>query len=117
MKHAITIKIIVVINLFFVLSLSANNINAYSLTAKVKLDLTNIKKIEQKTIKGKITDDEDMPLPWVNIYIKESNKGTVTDLDGNYSIKVSDENAVLVFSFVGFETLEITVGSQTTIAK
>src|SRR5690554_7656433 len=69
---------------------------------------------QQKTVTGTVTDDTGMPLPGANIIIKNTSTGTQSDFDGNYSITASS-NQVLVFSYVGFETKEVTVGSQTQI--
>ncbi|MEM7298230.1 MAG: SusC/RagA family TonB-linked outer membrane protein [Bacteroidota bacterium] len=68
----------------------------------------------QRTVSGKITDDEGESLPGVNVLIKGTTTGTQTDLDGNYRLSVED-GAVLVFSYVGFETQEIEVGARSTI--
>ncbi|MBG6129852.1 iron complex outermembrane receptor protein [Aquimarina sp. EL_43] len=65
----------------------------------------------QQVITGTVTDSSGSPLPYVNIIEKGSAKGTTTDNQGNYSIAV-DANAILVFSFIGFETQEIEVGTQ-----
>ncbi|MDY8135616.1 TonB-dependent receptor [Aquimarina sp. 2201CG5-10] len=65
----------------------------------------------QQIVTGTVTDSSGSPLPYVNILEKGSEKGTTTDEQGNYSIAV-DENATLVFSFIGFETQEIEVGTQ-----
>ena len=54
----------------------------------------------QKTIIGKITDDRNQPIPNASIVEKGTTKGTISDIDGNYTITVS-ENATLVVSFVG----------------
>ena len=54
-------------------------------------------------------------LPGVNVTIKGTSKGIMTDVDGNYSIIVPNGNAVLVFSFVGYLTQELTVGNRTRI--
>src|SRR5690606_29114279 len=64
---------------------------------------------------GTVTDDANEPLPGVNVVVKGTTVGTSTDAEGRYSIAVPDENAVLVFSFIGFQSQEITVGSQTVI--
>lgn len=69
----------------------------------------------QQTITGKVTDESNVPLPGVNVVLKGTGTGTITDTDGNYGIAVPDENSILVFSYVGFLSEEITVGSQTTI--
>lgn len=70
----------------------------------------------QITITGKVTSaTSEEPLPGVNIVIKGTTEGTITDLDGNYSIVVPDENAILVYSFIGFVSEEIPIGNQTEI--
>jgi TonB-linked SusC/RagA family outer membrane protein len=70
----------------------------------------------QKTVSGTVTNaDDGSAIPGVSVLIKGTQKGTVSDLDGKYKLEVPDDKTVLVFSFVGKETQEITVGSQTTI--
>ncbi len=72
--------------------------------------------LQQKNVSGKVTSSlTGNPLPGVNIVEKESMNGTVTDLDGNYTITVTDDNAVLVFSYVGYLTEEISISGQTNI--
>lgn len=61
------------------------------------------------------SSDEDMGLPGVSIRIKGTTIGTVTDLDGNYSIEVPSSEAVLQFSFVGYVEEEVTVGNRSVI--
>lgn len=69
---------------------------------------------QQKTITGTVTDDTGMPLPGANVIIKNTSTGTQSDFDGNYSISASSDQ-ILVFSYVGYESEEVTVGSQTQI--
>lgn len=66
-----------------------------------------------KYITGIIVDDLGEPLAGVSVFEKGTTNGTITDLDGNYSLRVSDEKAVIVYSFIGYSTREITVGNQT----
>ncbi len=67
------------------------------------------------TITGTVTGAADgQPLIGVNVLIKGTSTGTVTDLDGNYSLE-ANENDVLVFSYTGFKDVEMTVGAQTII--
>jgi len=54
-------------------------------------------------------------LPFITIQIKGTSQGTTTDMDGKYAINVPDRNAVLVYSYIGYKTVEVTVGSQTHI--
>jgi TonB-linked SusC/RagA family outer membrane protein len=67
------------------------------------------------TVKGKITADNGDPLVGASIVVKGTTNGTITDLDGNYSLSVPSDKAILVISFVGFVSQEIVVGSQTEI--
>ena len=77
--------------------------------------LKNINKIgvAEQTVKGKVIDETGIGLPGVSVLIKGTQKGTTTDGNGNYSISFSEENAVLIFSFVGYESQEILVGNRT----
>lgn len=70
----------------------------------------------QQQVSGKVTDySTGDPLPGVNILVKGTTTGTISDIDGNYSMGVPSSDAVLVFSFIGYETYESAVGSQRTI--
>ncbi len=69
--------------------------------------------VAQQTVTGTVTSDGES-LIGVNIIEKGTSNGVLTDLDGNYSIKVG-EDATLVFSYTGYETQEVAVGSQTKI--
>jgi len=71
--------------------------------------------LQNYKVQGTVTDPSGTPLPGVNIVEVGTTNGAVTDLDGNYSITVSSEDAVLSFSFVGYLTEEIEVGGQTRI--
>ncbi len=68
-----------------------------------------------RTISGTVTDEEDESLPGVNVVVKNTTVGTVTDIDGNYSLTVADDAQTLVFSSVGYLTEEVTIGSQSVI--
>ncbi len=70
---------------------------------------------QQVSIKGKvISSDDGNPIPGVNVTIKGTSKGTVTNLDGDYKIE-ANAGSVLSFSFVGFTTKEVTVANQSNI--
>ncbi|MCH7397813.1 TonB-dependent receptor [Belliella sp. DSM 107340] len=76
----------------------------------------NIDNERDVTISGVVTDKEDgVTLPGVNVVIKGTTTGTVTDIDGAYSITVPDNNAILVFSSIGYVTQEMRVDSSSTI--
>ena len=67
------------------------------------------------TVNGTVRDVQGNPLVGVNVMIKSTKEGTSTDVEGNYYIQVPDKNAILTFSFIGFETKEIRVGNQINI--
>ncbi len=66
------------------------------------------------TVTGTITDKGD-PMPGVNVVIRGTSTGVITDINGKYTITVPDKSAILVFSFVGYITNEFMVGDQTVI--
>ncbi len=69
-----------------------------------------------KSISGRVTDAESGDgLPGVNVLVKASTSGTVTDVDGNYRLSVPDEADTLVFSSVGYTSREVAIGGQTVI--
>jgi TonB-dependent starch-binding outer membrane protein SusC len=70
---------------------------------------------DQKSITGSVNDEAGQPLPGVTIVIKGSTNGTVTNMDGNYSISNVPENATLVFSFVGMKTIEVPVEGKSVV--
>lgn len=63
-------------------------------------------------VSGVVTDSGNLPLPGVTIIERGTTNGTVTDVDGKYSIEVTSEESVLVFSFIGMKTVEETVGNS-----
>ncbi|WP_224485519.1 SusC/RagA family TonB-linked outer membrane protein [Robertkochia aurantiaca] len=69
---------------------------------------------QEKTISGTVTDGDGLPLPGANVMVKGTTKGAQTDFDGNYSIS-ANEGDVLVFSYIGQKTEEVTVGASSTI--
>lgn len=68
----------------------------------------------QTTLTGTVVDDADLPIPGVNIAIKGTNQGTVTNFDGEYTINANSGDTI-VFSYVGFETQEIVYNGQQTL--
>ena len=69
-----------------------------------------------QTITGTVSDGTGTPLPGVNIVEKGTNNGVTSDFDGNYSITVSDSNAILVFSYLGFKPFEASISGRSTIS-
>ena len=70
---------------------------------------------QSQTITGKVTDEKGEALVGVNIILKETNRGTTTNIDGKYTISVAGSKSQLAFSSVGFDSKTITVGNQTVI--
>lgn len=75
----------------------------------------NQQNVVQSQVSGTVVDDLGNPLPGASIVEKGTTNGTQSDFDGNFSIELLDSNAVLVVSYIGFTSKEITVGSQTQI--
>ena len=69
----------------------------------------------QNAVSGKVTDQSGEPLVGVNVLVKGTTNGTMTDYNGNWSLNNLKQGSVLVFSSIGFASQEITVGSQQTI--
>lgn len=67
---------------------------------------------QNKTISGTIHDDSNTPLPGVTIIEKGTTNGITSDFDGNFKLAVSESDAILVISYVGFKTVELEVGTQ-----
>lgn len=69
-----------------------------------------------QVVRGRVTSSKDgSALPGVNVLVKGAQSGTTTDVSGNYSIEVSGESQVLIFSYIGFISQEVTVGKQNVI--
>jgi len=68
----------------------------------------------QNKISGTVTDSDNQPLPGASVVEKGTTNGVTADFDGKYSLTVGD-NATLIIRFVGYESTEVVVGSQTTI--
>ena len=71
---------------------------------------------QDRVITGKVSSSEDgSALPGVNVVVKGTTNGTVTDADGKYSISVPADGGSLVFSFIGLRTSEVPVGERTVV--
>lgn len=72
--------------------------------------------LQEVTVTGRVTSSEDWAtLPGVNVLVKGTSRGTTTDADGKYTIQVSDADAVLVFSFIGYASQEVAVAARSVI--
>ncbi len=72
--------------------------------------------LEKRVVRGQVTSSEDgLPLPGVNVTVKETTTGTMTDMQGNYSLSIENEKQQLVFSFIGLQTSEISPSNKSTV--
>ncbi len=94
---------------------SSNSQQFRALSTLHRQSLSYTQQLLDQVVTGKITDENSEGLPGVNILVKGTTTGTVTDISGNYRITVPDGDAILVFSSVGYNTEEVAVGDQSTI--
>jgi TonB-linked SusC/RagA family outer membrane protein len=87
---------------------------AFSRTIPISLNVNDVK-ILQNTITGTVIDASGEPLPGVNVLIKGTTTGVITDVNGKYNISIPEKNVVLVFSFLGYTTQELSVKEQNVI--
>jgi TonB-linked SusC/RagA family outer membrane protein len=78
-------------------------------------DISMSEDLQQKAITGTVVDASNNPMPGVNVLEKGTTNGVLTGTNGKYSITVSSPQSVLSFSFIGYETMDVTVGAQTVI--
>jgi len=105
-------KLTIFLTLISVISVFAGT--TYSQTEPANSENTYVAQ-QQKKISGKVIDNTGAPLPGVTIVLQGTTKGTITDIDGNYTFTEIPENAILQFSFIGMKTQEVAVGSKSTI--
>lgn len=87
-----------------------------SILAAMVILLASFRAVPTRTIMGKVTSDEDgSTLPGVNVVLKGTSTGTVTDGQGNYLITAPDQGGVLIFSFIGLKTKEVKIGTKNRI--
>lgn len=76
---------------------------------------TSFASAQTKKVTGKVTELSGAPLPGVTVVVNGTTNGSVTDIDGNYSISNVPENAILVYSFVGMKVQELSAAGKTSI--
>ncbi|WP_308991129.1 TonB-dependent receptor [Mariniflexile litorale] len=84
---------------------------ANSIIDKGHFEVKNI--LQEKRIKGIIVDENGIPLPGVSISVKDTQRGAATDFDGNFELTVPSNGKILVISFMGYSTQNITIGQKT----
>src|SRR5688572_21163733 len=85
-----------------------------SLSLALLLMIISVGLAQERVVTGTVTDDQGLGMPGVNVLVKGTPQGTVTDAEGSFSIS-APADATLVFTFVGFKTAEMPVGDKTKI--
>lgn len=71
---------------------------------------------QDRMVSGQVTDsDTDDPIPGVNILIQGTTQGTVTDIDGNYELSIPSDGVILMYSYVGYKSQTIDIGTRSTV--
>ena len=79
-------------------------------------DLMSMTQPDNITVKGKIVDDKGEAIPGATISIKGTTQGTISDVDGNFSISVPSD-ATLQISFIGYKSMDVAVGGKTELGN
>ncbi|HET8735313.1 MAG TPA: SusC/RagA family TonB-linked outer membrane protein, partial [Pricia sp.] len=101
--------------LVFYSSSYGNPFLGYELATGPNFVVNDKNHVQGVTISGTILDGNNRPLAGASIVEKGTTNGTQSDFDGNFQLQVSDENAVLVISYIGFASQEVSLEGQTTI--
>lgn len=87
-----------------------------TLTSIILLVTSMVTAYGQNTVSGTVTSaDDGTTLPGVTVQVKGTTDGAVTDIDGRYSVQLTSDQNILVFSYIGMETQEVVVGGRSTI--
>ncbi|MCW3805485.1 SusC/RagA family TonB-linked outer membrane protein [Plebeiibacterium marinum] len=97
--------------LLFVISM-CSIVSAASEKGSLKTDGSSTTTQESKEVRGIVTDESGEAIPGVNVIIKGTTEGTITDINGEYLLSNVPNDAVLLFSFVGMESQEVVVGGK-----
>jgi len=77
--------------------------------------IIKVLELPQPPVKGRVTNEKGEPIPGVSVVVKGTTTGTTTDVNGNYSLSISTDDKILVFSYIGMRTQEVLIGSQINI--
>ena len=105
-SHPVLKKLITHLKIaFFIVAVSGTNVFA--------ADAFSASDLQQQVVTGKITDSQTGdPMPGVNILVKGTALGAISDIEGKYTLSVPDRNATLVFSFIGYISQELPLGGK-----
>ncbi len=94
--------------------INASRSRALSILLFVMMGIFSSGVYGQKLVSGRVTDASDQsPMPGVTVLVKGSTLGTTTDFDGNFQLNVPNEGSMIVFSFIGYQTIEVPVAGKT----
>lgn len=96
---------------FLILLSTSSLIASNVLDEEIKKSSISNFNIGQKQVTGLVTDSEGIPLPGASVQVKGTNKGTITDFDGNFTLSNLDNTSILIISYVGFVTQEVPVNN------
>lgn len=100
----------------FCLLFSAFSTNAAEIKASVTGDLAEMNIVQQnKKVTGVVVDTNGYPIIGANVVVKGTTNGNITDVDGKFALENIPENAILLISYIGYKSQEITVKNQTTL--
>jgi len=99
--------------MIFCVLFSLSQVHVYAISSTSTSEPKNVN--PQKSIKGQVNDENGMPMPGVSVLEKGSKNGTTTDFDGKFTLKVENENTVLVVSYLGYVTREVTLKGEPSI--
>ncbi|WP_165044081.1 SusC/RagA family TonB-linked outer membrane protein [Dysgonomonas sp. ZJ709] len=113
LRIAYSLKRVSFAYLFFLTIGSVGLVSAGNVTMEGDKIMEELQDGKQIAIKGKIIDETGEPLIGVTVKVKNSTAGTITDVDGNFSLTVPGSTSVLEISYVGYLTQNITIGNKT----
>lgn len=102
MKYSILLSV-----LFWTIQMDAVEIHTSTFPASTKQSSS-----QQLIAKGKVIDENGIPLPGASVVEKNTNNGVITDFDGNFEISLSNKNSILVVSFMGYKAQEISATQE-----
>jgi len=79
------------------------------------IGLTSLATVAQRTVTGTVSDADGFGLPGASVVLQGTTTGTISDIDGKYSLTIPSDGGVLVYSFIGFETIEMPVTDAKTM--
>ncbi|HLU93932.1 MAG TPA: SusC/RagA family TonB-linked outer membrane protein, partial [Membranihabitans sp.] len=95
------------------------SVNARKATAVHRLETYSVQEVYNKrlvlNVSGIVTDPEGEPLIGVNVIVKGSDKGSATDFNGHFTVEDVDDNDILVFSYIGYQTKELSIDGRNSI--